>query len=399
MKRRRILLMIMAILLFTTACAKSLEEQIQEQLDLGNRFLTEGQYEEAVVAFQKAIELDEKNVEAYRGLAHTHENQAETVFAENIQEGLTYYDLAVQAYTTLLELVPADEDAVDSLLYIGDVYLDEEQYEEAQVIFEMMRETKGNKTEILERLLIVYKELEDREKQLQILCLLNPDSTNTEEEIQAYVEMIDQIQIYLEAEDYESLFTLMEGEQFQNFQQIFEGQDSLLFAEEEGKGLGFYPGGYIYYGDYVEDVRQGEGSWMHARNDWRYLGYGSWDHDLPNGRFTEHYQFDEPGIWQESGQNTGEVEDGLWNGLVQHDAHAYDVGEDTYHDENIQVSFTDGKYNILRTEIDAATGEMVYIIYEGENGVSQALSQEYLDMHTLHGITGTDQDLHYLTVQ
>ena len=272
MKRRRILLMIMAILLFTTACAKSLEEQIQEQLDLGNRFLTEGQYEEAVVAFQKAIELDEKNVEAYRGLAHTHENQAETVFAENIQEGLTYYDLAVQAYTTLLELVPADEDAVDSLLYIGDVYLDEEQYEEAQVIFEMMRETKGNKTEILERLLIVYKELEDREKQLQILCLLNPDSTNTEEEIQAYVEMIDQIQIYLEAEDYESLFTLMEGEQFQNFQQIFEGQDSLLFAEEEGKGLGFYPGGYIYYGDYVEDVRQGEGSWMHARNDWRYLG-------------------------------------------------------------------------------------------------------------------------------
>lgn len=391
MKRIKFIFMTIAIMLFTAACAKSLEVQIQEQLDLGRRFLTEEQYEEAVVAFQKAIELDEKNVEAYRGLAHTHENQAEIILAENVEEGLGYYDLAVQAYTTLLELVPADEDAVDRLLYIGDVYLDEEQYETALVIFETMREIKENEPEILERLLVIYKKMDDREKQLQILRLLNPDSTETEEDIRAYVEMINQIQMYLETEEYESLFALMEGEEFQAFQQFFEGQESLIFAAEEGKGLGFYPDGYIYYGDYVEDVRQGEGSWMHARGVWRYLGQGSWERDLPNGRFTEWYQFDDPGVWQESGQNTGEVEDGIWNGSVQHDEHSYDVEYDSYHEESVQYSFTKGKYDILRTGIDASTGETMYVIYEDENGVAQAIEAWWLE--EIYGITGTHQDI------
>ena len=39
-------------------CAKSTAERIAEQLELGNRYLLETDYEGAVVAFQKVIELD-----------------------------------------------------------------------------------------------------------------------------------------------------------------------------------------------------------------------------------------------------------------------------------------------------------------------------------------------------
>ena len=64
----------MLFLFTTSACGRSINQQIKEQLELGQKYLAELNYEEAVIAFQKVIELDEKNVEAYVGL-----NQAYSV--------------------------------------------------------------------------------------------------------------------------------------------------------------------------------------------------------------------------------------------------------------------------------------------------------------------------------
>ena len=46
--------------------------QLTKQLDLGNRCLEEMDYEQAIVAFTKAIEIDSMNVEAYLGLAEAY---------------------------------------------------------------------------------------------------------------------------------------------------------------------------------------------------------------------------------------------------------------------------------------------------------------------------------------
>ena len=51
-----------------TGCGKSVDKQIAEQLDLGNKYLTEADYEQAIVAFNKVIKLDEKNTAGYVGL-------------------------------------------------------------------------------------------------------------------------------------------------------------------------------------------------------------------------------------------------------------------------------------------------------------------------------------------
>ena len=61
-KRMLILLIFILLLELLSACSKSTEQQIAEQLELGPKYLAELNYEEAIVAFQKIIELDPKNV-------------------------------------------------------------------------------------------------------------------------------------------------------------------------------------------------------------------------------------------------------------------------------------------------------------------------------------------------
>ncbi len=54
------------------ASRDSVSNQLREQLNLGEKYLTEEEYEQAVVAFTEAISLDDKNVEAYLGLAEAY---------------------------------------------------------------------------------------------------------------------------------------------------------------------------------------------------------------------------------------------------------------------------------------------------------------------------------------
>ena len=70
MRRFAIILSVVALLL--AGCEKPNRPTIggstwQEQYDLGVRYLSEGNYEEAVIAFTVAIEIDPKQVPAYIG--------------------------------------------------------------------------------------------------------------------------------------------------------------------------------------------------------------------------------------------------------------------------------------------------------------------------------------------
>lgn len=65
-------ILIIALLLGLCACGQNVETQWQEQYDLGVRYLSEGNYEEAIIAFSAAIEIDPKRPEAYLGAAETY---------------------------------------------------------------------------------------------------------------------------------------------------------------------------------------------------------------------------------------------------------------------------------------------------------------------------------------
>ena len=70
MKRTVSLLLALVLLLTLCCCGKKAGGAAwQEQYDLGVRYLSDGNYEEAIIAFTAAIKIDSKRPEAYLGLA------------------------------------------------------------------------------------------------------------------------------------------------------------------------------------------------------------------------------------------------------------------------------------------------------------------------------------------
>ena len=77
MKRICSWLLTLVLVLGLCACGQSAEAKWQEQYDLGMRYLSEGNYEEAIIAFTAAIEIDPKQPDAYEGLADVYEAQGD----------------------------------------------------------------------------------------------------------------------------------------------------------------------------------------------------------------------------------------------------------------------------------------------------------------------------------
>lgn len=88
---RRVLGMCLALIIVLSACggnSGTLATQWQEQYDLGVRYLDEGNYEEAIIAFNAAIEIDPKRSEAYSALADAYTGAGEVEkAAEVLQQG------------------------------------------------------------------------------------------------------------------------------------------------------------------------------------------------------------------------------------------------------------------------------------------------------------------------
>lgn len=72
-----IIIGLILVMFAVTGCGQDVSSQMKEQLALGQRYLEENDYEQAVVAFNKVIALDEKQIEAYLGLADVYIAQEE----------------------------------------------------------------------------------------------------------------------------------------------------------------------------------------------------------------------------------------------------------------------------------------------------------------------------------
>ena len=90
---RRFLTVLLALTLTLSLVACGGKGSWQEQYDLGVRYLSEGNYEEAVIAFTAAIEIDAKRAEAYVGRGSAYIGCGET--AENLAAALADYEMAV----------------------------------------------------------------------------------------------------------------------------------------------------------------------------------------------------------------------------------------------------------------------------------------------------------------
>ena len=72
MKKLISIILIISFLFTLSSCANTVQSDWQEHLDLGQKYLLDGNYEQAIIEFNKVIEIEPKNVDAYLGLAEAY---------------------------------------------------------------------------------------------------------------------------------------------------------------------------------------------------------------------------------------------------------------------------------------------------------------------------------------
>ena len=139
-------LILVNLLITLSGCGKNLQARMMEQLDLGNRYLVELNYQEASIAFEKAIQLEDRNVDAWLGLA-----QANVGLANNAEgaQSESYYTKAEDAYLKVIEL---DPERTESYLELAQVYEATGQTEQAIALLEGALD-KVSQREQMEKLL------------------------------------------------------------------------------------------------------------------------------------------------------------------------------------------------------------------------------------------------------
>ena len=138
MKRVLSLILVLALTLSLAACGD--KGGWQEQYDLGQKYLTEGNYEEAILAFTAAIEIDPKRAPAYVGRGSAYALSGDT--ADNLTA-------AEADFTTAIEL---DEIDPDAWLGLADVYIRMGDYDKAQETLERALEALGDDDRITTKL-------------------------------------------------------------------------------------------------------------------------------------------------------------------------------------------------------------------------------------------------------
>ncbi|WP_081827978.1 tetratricopeptide repeat protein [Oribacterium sp. FC2011] len=101
MKNLSKLLMNLLLVVCLCACVSN-AQKIQKQLELGNKFLVDLDYEQAILAFNKVIEIDPKNTDAYMGLGDAYYGEAKN--AGDYSSADTLYTSATENYGIVINL-------------------------------------------------------------------------------------------------------------------------------------------------------------------------------------------------------------------------------------------------------------------------------------------------------
>lgn len=317
--------------------------KVQGQIALGNKYTEQGDYEKAIEAYEKALELDKYSIPGYKGLVvamvenkspepeinEVLEVSTEIIFElSNREEGLTekQQEELEDFYITVLPILPGDNSIVMDWVGIGsivlgpdspleDLYEDLKQQEgetaegetseDAETAEDSTEETDGAEEETTEE--SQEEELTEEERQHQELV------ANT----------MTQAQQYIENGDWNALWELVESEEAQDVFEPSTNKAVEVVYIPEGGNTGFGIAYYMpkcnewlaesadfgvvtkpvrmnelnwkygwYIGNFVDGVREGEGTWYdyyiekfedgsYLENTYSYSG--QWSADLPNG--------------------------------------------------------------------------------------------------------------------
>ncbi|MBE6961244.1 MAG: tetratricopeptide repeat protein [Ruminococcaceae bacterium] len=139
---KRLICLFLSLLIILWVCGKITETSItwQEQYDLGVRYLTEGNYAEAILAFSAAIEIEPNMTAAYLGRADAYIGSGET--EANLAAALADYE-------TSLKL---DEANAAAWLGLADVYIRQGNFDKALEVLRKGLGASGSNAEIADKI-------------------------------------------------------------------------------------------------------------------------------------------------------------------------------------------------------------------------------------------------------
>ncbi len=247
-----------------------------------------GDYKEAILRYQAAIEIEPKSFEAQYGLGRAYRADGQT---ENAVE-------------TLLVAAGLEEGTHSASYELGYAYLDAGRYKNAEALAAPLYENGDAEAGAL-------------------LALVYAAESKTNE-----------------------LLELLKDETLADALAALAPEDGALYlgprneaGQKEGSGVGIYPDGYLYVGDYAADVRSGRGTWYYPGGSYYYIG--EWADDAPNGQGGVYWQSSPPAVKEEgttygiSGSTEGSLVNGLFNGTL-HVVWLMDSGET--HDWSFSVT-------------------------------------------------------------
>lgn len=278
-----ILVMILIAMCIGFSIYRIPEKRLLEQLDLGNKYLDNQDYEEAVIAFTKAIEIAPMSVEAYMG--------------------------AAEAYIGMGNLEQAKDILEQGLEYISDVGL-EGKLKEVQEKIERMEKEKREAEEKAKREAEEKKKIEEALKPLyEKLAAHEADESIAEYCVQNNLGEIDGS--YSATGDTENGIVL----------------DMYHIVAENGEEVLCF-----FYGEKTEGSYETTGSWFVIDSNDNDEGIatfskyeGEWKNGMPNGQgtkidlFEAFYELGEETIGKgfDKGILTGKFMDGYAVGTVQ----------------------------------------------------------------------------------
>lgn len=365
-----VFVMILALLL--SACGYGAGKAWQKQYDLGRRYLSEGHYEQAIIAFTDSIEADPNQPGSYFGRGQSYYEVARLIMegenvnfsgAENLsQDPLSYcYEQSIQDYEKAIALDPQAVEYYDIIIKAALEHGDLE-------------------------LVVQYGELKYQ----------YTDDTGLRDLFEAAkesLEVLDELANAFAGGDDEKIFTLLQGDKYTALLSLQEYLGAPILRTYGDRTLGVYRvdtlqygSCMIYYGNCKDEKRSGQGAWYGYHNGNRYASHGNWENDMPNGAF-------EAKEWNDNMTETavcrrvsGNVIDGLWDGSV---LWAFDNTDGTYQSWN--CTFQKGKAEIVKTE--ETDGVTYYFWSERSNEGDPGLASSEGTAGQLQGIVGFVPDL------
>ncbi|WP_349943952.1 hypothetical protein ABFV83_11405 [Lacrimispora sp. BS-2] len=359
MKRTLALLITMAVLVTVcAACSKSLEKMsATELLDLGEKYLLEMNYEKALIYFNKLIEVEPRNPRSYTGASEAYIGLSDAPPAVNVLKiGLESFPDDIELQTDFLtRLIAIDKINSDWYLRLAHIYIDKPDTDSAIALLnqgigvtDMSVDGKVKLQELLDEL--IYQE-------------------EREESTALAVPILGEIAALCATESYDAVFEKMQSEEFGKVTALVDFLREPFISETPSGRIGVYGvdsttyGNYmLYYGDYLDDVRNGNGLWFGYYEGQNYFAKGSWQDDKPDGEMTIKE-------WNSGlAENviyriiTGSVVNGLWNGDI-----IWSFERDSELTHIFPVKFEMGHWVILEVKNDNDDGKTRYIVSKSGN--------------------------------